>query len=115
MRQRLEYANSFLHIVSYGDAIKLLPLIKGITYNYQSQKYLPQEIHVTKKRLYQCNQSCNMTMQAYYEHFMNVVNVVDHIGGTIGLEPDKLNTVARSYSKGILDLSDVEKHEAREQ
>ena len=54
-------------------------------------------------------------MQAYYEHFMNVVDVIDHIGGTIGLEPGILNAVARSYSKDILDLSEGEKHEAREQ
>jgi len=46
MRQRLVSANTFSQIASHGDAIELLKLIKSITYNYQSQKYLPRAIHV---------------------------------------------------------------------
>jgi hypothetical protein len=54
MRQRLESTDTFQQISTTGDAIGLLKVIKSITYNYQSQRYMPQAIHEAKKRLYQC-------------------------------------------------------------
>ena len=86
MRQPLESANNFQTISTSGDAIELLKLIKSITYNYQSQRYMPQAIHEAKKGLYQCYQAPNMSMQTYYDRFINLVDVIEHIGVTIGVE-----------------------------
>jgi hypothetical protein len=45
MRQRLESASNFQVISSSGDAIELLKLIKSITYNFQSQRYMQLPVY----------------------------------------------------------------------
>ena len=115
MRQRLEASENFQNIASQGDAIELLKTIKNITYNYQSQKYTPQAIHDAKRRFYQCYQPSNMTVQAYYERFINLIDVIDHIGGSIGYDPKMLEMVGVTNNKDVGDLTEDERHSAREQ
>jgi hypothetical protein len=110
MRQRLESTDSFQLIASQGDAIELLKMIKNITYNYQSQKYTPQAIHDAKKRFYQCYQPSSMSVQTYYEQFMNLVDVIEHIGGGIECDPTMLDIMSKANNKGVADLSGEERH-----
>jgi hypothetical protein len=110
MRQRLESTDNFQLIASQGDAIELLKMIKNITYNYQSQKYTPQAIHDAKKRFYQCYQPSSMSVQTYYERFMNLVDVIEHIGGGIGCDPKMLDIMSKANNKSVADLSGEDKH-----
>ena len=98
-----------------GDAIELLKNIKDTTYNYQSQKHLAHAIHDAKRRLYTFVQSRHMTTQAYYEQFNNLIDVVNHIGGTYAMEPGLLEQLAATKGKAVSNLDITEKAEAKEQ
>jgi hypothetical protein len=115
MRQKLESTDSFQLTASQGDAIELLKMIKNITYNYQSQKYTPQAIHNAKKRFYQCYQPSSMSVQTYYEQFMNLFDVTGHIGGSIGCNPKILYIISKANNYGVADLSGEERHTVKEQ
>jgi len=106
MRQRLEANESFNQISTKGDAIELLRMIKNTTYDYQSQKSLAHAIHDAKKRLYAFYQPRHMSTQAYYEQFINLVDVVNHIGGSYGIEPGILDQYAASKGKSMGDLDE---------
>ena len=83
IRQKVESHKDYEDIASSGDGIKLLVLLKGISFHFQSQKYLPHSIHEALKRYYNCSQGRYATTQAYMEHFQNVVDVVTTSGGSI--------------------------------
>jgi hypothetical protein len=87
MRQKLKESHNFTWISATRDAIELLKKVKDITYNYQSKKHLAHAIHEAKRRLYSFVQSRHMATQAYYEQFINLIDVVNHIGGTYGIKP----------------------------
>jgi hypothetical protein len=54
MRQRIETYNVYSEISTTGDVIALLKIIKGINFNFQSQKHVPVSLHEAKKSLYGC-------------------------------------------------------------
>ena len=83
MRQKVEANKDFEAIANVGDGIKLLLLLKGISFHFQSQKYLSHSIHEALKRYYNCAQGRYATTQAYMEHFQNVIDVVTTSGGSI--------------------------------
>ena len=87
MRQRVEALDNFDAMSSAGDSLALLKAIKGIAFNFQSQKYLPHSLHESKRRFYTTSQGKYSTTQSYLEHFQNMVDVVKHSGGSIGDEP----------------------------
>jgi hypothetical protein len=83
VRQKVEANKDFEAIANVGDGIKLLLLLKGISFHLQSQKYLSHSIHEALKRYYNCAQGRYATTQAYMEHFQNVIDVVTTSGGSI--------------------------------
>ena len=109
MRQKIQ-ANTN----STGDAIELLKNIEDTTYNYQSQKHLAHAIHDAKRRLYTFVQSRHMTTQTYYEQFNNLIDVVNRIGGTYGIEPGLLEQFAATRGKIVINHDTIEKAEAKE-
>ena len=115
MRQRVEATSDFDAMEESGDAIVLLKTIKGITYNFRSQNYLPQAIQDSKRRLYQFYQSRHMTTSEYFEQFTNLVNVIGHIGGTLGMEEGIFEQVAKANNKEISDLTNTEQRIAKDQ
>ena len=68
------------------DGISLLKAIKSIVYNFQDQKYLAHSIHDAKHQFCLLSQG-KQTTQAYLEQFQNVVDMIEHCGGSIGFEP----------------------------
>jgi hypothetical protein len=83
VRQKVEANKNFEAIANTGDVIKLLLLLKGISFHFQSQKYLSHSIHEALKRCYNCAQGRYATTHAYMEHFQNVIDVVTTSGGSI--------------------------------
>jgi hypothetical protein len=78
--QELEDNSDFSSLSDSGDGIGLLVLIKVITLNFQSQKYLPHSLHEAKKRLYACIQYRHSSVQTCLEQFQNFVDVIEHCG-----------------------------------
>jgi hypothetical protein len=87
MRQKIEAQEGFGAISSTGDGLGLLRALKGVAYQFQSQKYLLHSLQESMKRYYNCSQGKFATTQAYLEHFQNMVDVVVHSGGQIAGHP----------------------------
>ena len=113
MRQRIEALDSFDKMSSDGDGIALLIAIKGQTFNFQSQKYLPHAMHETKRRFYFFSQG-KSTMQMYHEQFQNLVQVIETIKGSIGVDPGIEQLVATDLKKDIALLTEADKKVAQE-
>ncbi len=113
MRQKLEALDDFETISATGDGIGLLKAIKSLTFNFQSQKFLPHSIHETKRRFYMFSQG-KMSTVAYHEQFLNLVEVLDTIKANIGVEPGIQAMVAKEKNKAVADLTEQDKSKARE-
>ena len=113
MRQKLEALDGFDSISTGGNGIQLLKSIKSLTYNFQSQKYLPHSLHETTRRFYLFSQGKLPTV-IYHEQFVNMVEVIDTIKGSIGMAPGLEEIVAKENNKAVADLTDAEKMEAKE-
>jgi hypothetical protein len=104
MRQKVKALPFYEQLTTDGDglallkAIKnlvynfqaLLKAIKNLVYNFQSQKYLPQALHESKRCFYFCVQGRHTTTSTYIEQFQNIVDVIEHSGGSIGKDPEEL-------------------------
>ena len=113
MRQKLEALDNFNTIKAEGNGVDLLKAIKSLTFNFQSQKYLPHSIHESKRRFYLFSQG-KMTTVAYHEQFLNIVEVISTIDGSIGVDPGTQKMVAREKGKTLADLTDADRLEAEE-
>jgi hypothetical protein len=54
MRQRLEATSGFRRLSSDGDGLRQIMGIKDLVFNFQSQKYLPQALHESRRQFYLC-------------------------------------------------------------
>jgi len=95
MRAKLESQDEFERIADESDAVELLKLIKGIAFNFQSQKYPVQSVQETIRHFYLLRQDKQMTCQAYLELFTNSKDVVEHCGGLIGDHPGLIDHFLR--------------------
>jgi hypothetical protein len=66
--------------------LELLKLIRDVSNNFESTKFLPYAIYEGKRRLYNCSQG-NLTAQQYLEKFQVAVAVVEHVEGMVGDDP----------------------------
>ena len=73
VQQRVEAMDTFGQMSTTGDGLMLLRATKDITYNLQSQKYLPHLLYESKSRFYTLFQGRTTTTQAYLEQFQNIV------------------------------------------
>jgi hypothetical protein len=114
MRQKLEALSEFEAFSAEGNGIALLKAIKALTYNFQSQKYLPHALHESKRRFYIQSQGRHVTTQAYLEQFQNIVDVIEHSGGGIGSEPGIDLLIAEEKGKEVNQLTAADKSEAQD-
>lgn len=96
MRNALAGHDSFEEADASLDGLSLLRLIKGLVYQFHSQKYLPHTIHEATRRLMAFQQPRTMTVATYLEQFQNLVDVIQHTGGTIGFHNGIIAEVAKA-------------------
>eukprot|EP00978_Attheya_sp_CCMP212_P029308 scaffold103639_cov67-Attheya_sp.AAC.7 len=119
IRTRIEALDNYQMMESDADGLKLLRMIKDLVFNFQSQKYLPLVLDESKARFYYWKQGKYSTPQVYLEQFQNMVDVIEHSGGTIGDEPGVVNMIMASKNLNMAaippaDLAVIMK-EARDQ
>eukprot|EP00978_Attheya_sp_CCMP212_P038666 scaffold193831_cov29-Attheya_sp.AAC.2 len=119
IRTRIEALDNYQTMESDADGIELLRMIKDLVFNFQSQKYLPLALDESKARFYYYKQGKYSTPQVYLEQFQNMVDVIEHSGGTIGDEPGVVNMIMASRNLNMAaippeDLAVIMK-EARDQ
>ena len=84
MRAKLKSLPSFSTGVSpQSDAIKLLKLIRQISYEFESQRYPFLSVHNTVQQSYSMFQKLHQTINEYYENFYIKLDMLDHCGASI--------------------------------
>jgi hypothetical protein len=87
MQAKVEATSRFNTISANNDGIELLKTIKQVSYNFQSQKYLPHAVHEAKRRFFLLNQGRQSTVLEYLEQWMNHVDVIKLVNANIA--PDE--------------------------
>ncbi len=87
IRTKLESLDTFTGISDRLDSIMLIKEIKGIVFNFQSQKYKPQALQEAVRRFYSLQQGRDMSTQSFLDRFQNNMDVIEHGGGTVGMYP----------------------------
>jgi hypothetical protein len=103
MRQKLEAHELFAGVSSTGDGLGILKLVKGVAFQFQSQKYLPHALHEALKRYYNCAQGKYATTQVYLEHFQNMIAV-----GSIAGHPGVENVIIADGNVEQVDMTEAQ-------
>lgn len=94
MQAKLESLPGFQDVFDRSDGIDLIRLIKNVSFNFESQKYLPHAIHEAKRRFFACSQGRTATCQEYLEKFQNLLSVLEAVGAVIGPDTSVANALA---------------------
>ena len=78
------------------DVIRLLLLIKIITYSYKSKSYPVLAIHMAPRKLYSSYQSSSASCDEYIEMMMNLRDVIFHCGGVIGNHSSQVHKLLKA-------------------
>ena len=109
MRAKLKGLDTFEDIDTRADGLDLLMAIKGIVYQFNSQKYLCHAVHEAFRRLYVLQQGKFMTAATYQEQFMNMVDAINATGGYLGVHESTVKEVALTENKDLLTVTNAEK------
>jgi hypothetical protein len=71
---------------AYQDGIALLTIIKVITYSFKERRKLADALCEIKEAFFEFKQGNHMSLQRYYELFLNHVEVMKEVGVTIADE-----------------------------
>jgi hypothetical protein len=97
---------------AYQDGIALLKIIKVLTYSFEDRRKLSEALCEIKETFYAFKQGRNMSLQQYYELFLNQVEVLDEVGVNIA-DDSLINTI--TAANGHDKPTEEDLVEAREQ
>jgi hypothetical protein len=86
IKAKIESMPNHEQITNDGDPIGLLKNLKSVMYNFQSSKNTAQAVYEAKRRLYMHRQA-DSEVADYYKTFRNIIEVIEHNGGSFGIEP----------------------------
>jgi hypothetical protein len=107
MQQKIKETDDFPEVEASQDGLELLKLIRDVSNNFESTKFLPYAIYEAKRRLYNCRQG-NHTAQQYLEKFQVAVAVVEHVGGLVG-DPGVFQYFADKLGVVVADLTPAQR------
>jgi hypothetical protein len=87
MQAKIKASPAYAAFPATNDGIELLKAIKQVSFNFQSQKYLPHAVHEAKRRFSLMSQGRQSTVQEYLEQWMNHVDVIKLVEANIA--PDE--------------------------
>ena len=87
MKAKLKSENNFDQMDESCDCLSILNAIKGITFRFESQGYIPLCIHMAKMKLYSIKQHNDESISDYYERFRIICDVILHYKGCLGNDP----------------------------
>eukprot|EP00957_Ditylum_brightwellii_P208003 15355471-Ditylum_brightwellii.AAC.1 len=77
MRTKLEGKEGYKEAATESDVIKVLKIIKKISFQYQSQRYPYRAVHALMQALYFTSQKDGMTLEQYLDEFLNQQDVLE--------------------------------------
>jgi hypothetical protein len=92
------------------NGVDLLRIIKLICFDIEDEKYVPQKVHEVKAAFYQLRQG-KSSDQAYQVKFMNVVQVIEQCGASLGEDPMTRAMVCKDlgYKTDTTRASEIDK------
>jgi hypothetical protein len=108
MVAKIESLAEFKGIEHDLGVIKLMKAIKGLSYQFEGQKYHPEALHQEMKRFYLFNQNKEMTNANFLEEFQTLVSVVTECGGEIGHNPLGTLTALKETGGGLTSATPKE-------
>jgi hypothetical protein len=113
MVSKLESLDDFKEIERALDVIKLMKAIKGVSYQFEGQKYEDEALHQAMKRFYLFNQHREMTNAKFLETFQTLVSVITECGGEIGHHPRGILRALKEKGGGVSSATPKEFDESK--
>jgi hypothetical protein len=98
MKNELEATSNYQSMNMKQDPIALIKAIKGITYSFRDQKYLPGSLWHAYKNLFNTVQHEDEDLNDFYKRFQNAVKVLENFGGNIK-NMTNLYKIEETYNK----------------
>ena len=96
MQNSLEGEKSYEDIDEELDVIRLLLLIKSITYSSESKSYPVMAIHMEMRGFYSTSQSNSSSCDKCFETMNNLRDVISHCGGVFRNHPFLINNFLKA-------------------
>ena len=88
LQEKVESQSTFeTSVEEPQDSIMLLRMIKTLAYKFEESKKDYTALVEALRTFYSFRQGAEMSNSAFYERFKNNVEVIEHIGGSIGIFP----------------------------
>ena len=105
MKNRLKGEKTYEDIDGESDVIRLLLLIKSITYSYESKSYPVLAIHMALRKFYTSHQSRSSSCNEYSNTMTKLRDVISNYRGVIGNRPFLINKFLKASNPEDLDNS----------
>jgi hypothetical protein len=83
LQAKLEAKAGYAAMHAAQNAIELLKSIKDTTHSFKDEKWKAHALYESKQRFFLNHQDRNMSVANYREKFMNLIEVLEHSGGSI--------------------------------
>jgi hypothetical protein len=103
MTAKLKAMPIFKEMHHEKDPIKLLKAIKGLTFRFDSNKEYEMSLVEAIDKLYRFYQGKDMPNTQFLKNFNNLVDVIEHYGGTIGVHKKITEDILAEYTGGSYD------------
>ena len=81
---KLEDKDGYDKMKTNYNTIDLLKSIKDSVFQFSDQKYGSHSVHEAVRKFHNAQQDKDSNAQTYYQRFKNLIDVVEHCGGSLG-------------------------------
>jgi hypothetical protein len=103
MISKLNTLPTFKEMQVNKDPVTLLQVIKGLTFKFDNEKEYEMSLVKAIDKLYQTYQTKDLSNIQYLEKFNNLINVIEHYGGTIGVHKKITKGILARHTNGTYD------------
>jgi hypothetical protein len=102
MSAKLKALPTFKEMHTEKDPVKLLKSIKGLTFKCDSEKEYGMSRVEAIDKLFRIYQTKEMSNTQFLDKFNNLVDVIEHYGGTVGIHKKITNDILAKHTDRIL-------------
>jgi hypothetical protein len=116
MQAKIKSDDEYEAMHADSDSLRLIKVIKGIAYKFESQKNIYLALDNAKCTFYLYHQGPEETNSNYMSKFKNTTEVIEHYGGNIGedkaLVNEELKTILKATNQDTLSRASTQAIEA---
>jgi hypothetical protein len=83
------------------DPVKLLESIKVLTFKFNNEKEYEVSLVEAIDKLYRTYQTKEMTKTQFLDKFNNLVDIIEHYGGTVGVHRNVTECILAKQTHGV--------------